>query len=94
MTVTRKRARPQDESIERVLQTMRARFKEMSESQRLLADYMLENPYDIAFTSAAKVGRELGLSSATVDWGVRTSQRPCVSSPCSSTRRCRTASCS
>ena len=66
MTVTRKGAQPQDESIERVLQTMRARFKDMSESQRLLADYMLENPYDIAFTSAAKVGRELGLSSATV----------------------------
>jgi DNA-binding MurR/RpiR family transcriptional regulator len=66
MTVTRKGAARRDESIERVLQTMRARFKDMSESQRLLAHYILENPYDIAFTSAAKVGGELGISSATV----------------------------
>src|SRR5438128_9299333 len=59
-------SRPQPESIERALQTMRARYREMSGSQRRLADYMLEKPYQIAFASAAKVGGDLGISSATV----------------------------
>ena len=53
-------------TIERALATMRARYKEMSGSQRRLADFMLEKPYQIAFASAAKVGGELGVSSATV----------------------------
>ncbi len=45
---------------------MRERYREMSDSQRRLADYMFEKPYQIAFASAAKVGEELGISSATV----------------------------
>lgn len=53
-------------TIERALATMRARYKEMSGSQRRLADFMLEKPYQIAFASAAKVGGDLGVSSATV----------------------------
>lgn len=59
-------SRAQPQSIERALQTMRARYKDMSESQRRLADYMLDKPYQIAFASAAKVGGDLGISSATV----------------------------
>jgi DNA-binding MurR/RpiR family transcriptional regulator len=53
-------------TIERALATMRARYKQMSGSQRRLADFMLEKPYQIAFASAAKVGGDLGVSSATV----------------------------
>ena len=53
-------------TIERALATMRARYKQMSGSQRRLADFMLEKPYQIAFASAAKVGGQLGVSSATV----------------------------
>jgi DNA-binding MurR/RpiR family transcriptional regulator len=45
---------------------MRERYREMSGSQRRLADYILEKPYQIAFASAAKIGEELGISSATV----------------------------
>lgn len=59
-------ARSQPATIERALQAMRSRYNEMSESQRLLADFILEKPYQIAFASAAKVGGQLGISSATV----------------------------
>jgi len=54
------------ESIERALDAMRARYPEMSASQRLLADFMLERPYQIAFASAAEIGERLGISPATV----------------------------
>ena len=53
-------------TIERALATIRLRYKQMSGSQRRLADFILEKPYQIAFASAAKVGGELGVSSATV----------------------------
>jgi DNA-binding MurR/RpiR family transcriptional regulator len=53
-------------SIERALDAMRARYPEMSASQRLLADFMLERPYQIAFASAAEIGERLGISPATV----------------------------
>jgi len=59
-------ARAGPKTIERALATMRARYKEMSGSQRRLADFMLDKPYQIAFASAAKVGGQLGVSSATV----------------------------
>ena len=54
------------ESIERALDAMRARYPEMSASQRLLADFMFERPYQIAFASAADIGERLGISPATV----------------------------
>jgi DNA-binding MurR/RpiR family transcriptional regulator len=59
-------SRSQPATIERALQAMRSRYGEMSESQRLLADFILEKPYQIAFASAANVGGQLGISSATV----------------------------
>jgi DNA-binding MurR/RpiR family transcriptional regulator len=61
MTVSRS-----PESIERALDAMRARYREMSASQRLLADFMFERPYQIAFASAAEIGERLGISPATV----------------------------
>jgi len=54
------------ESIECALDAMRARYEEMSASQRLLADFMFERPYQIAFASAAEIGERLGISPATV----------------------------
>lgn len=53
-------------TIEGALEAMHARYVEMSASQRLLADFILQRPHRVAFASAAQIGTELGISPATV----------------------------